>query len=132
MTRVPGRRASVAIALALVFVGRPWLADRCAASCEVAQKTQIVTASPTCHHTGSATVRIGRLPTRCGHDHATALTGEVMTSRLSTTGPAAEGDKSVVVPTALNPSATSTCHAALDEGPPPGSRAISPLLALRI
>jgi hypothetical protein len=66
-------RASVAILLALAFATVPLLLDQCAASCEQA-RAAASSSEPTCHHASVPTAQVGHQPTRCGHDHAAAVT----------------------------------------------------------
>jgi hypothetical protein len=61
-------RAAPIFALVAAFISVPLTMDWCAASCETSQSTTSA-ASPTCHHTESASPRIGRPPSPCGHDH---------------------------------------------------------------
>src|SRR2546425_13090999 len=72
-------RMATAAVLALAVAALPVVLDRCAASCEMHHDT--VASTPSCHHSTSRTVRIGRVPTPCGHAH----NGTAVTSATSST-----------------------------------------------
>src|SRR5437588_10576188 len=62
----PIRTASAAI-LVLALIVLPVALDRCSAFCE--SHRDVVDSTPSCHHTASTAMRMGRGPTSCGHDH---------------------------------------------------------------
>jgi hypothetical protein len=66
-------RTSTAIALTAAVFVLPLALDQCLASCEL-HRTTTTTSGPTCHHSSSASTRIGHLPTPCGHDHSARIT----------------------------------------------------------
>src|SRR5438132_12513365 len=62
----PVRAASAAV-LAFALLALPLALDHCSAFCEAHHDT--VASTPSCHHTTSVALRIGRAPAPCGHDH---------------------------------------------------------------
>jgi hypothetical protein len=70
-------RAATALVLAAGVVFSPSVLDACATSCEAHHAAVAVT--PGCHH-GSATsdMRVGAVPSRCGHDHAGRVAAPVV------------------------------------------------------
>ncbi len=76
MTRL-ARVAAVVVAIAVGSV--PLVADWCALSCETAH-TAAAEVAPACHHTGSATTRVGDVPAPCGHDHHPVLVDAATTA----------------------------------------------------
>jgi hypothetical protein len=67
-------RTAIGVMLAVAFATAPIILDRCAASCDLAHATEAATSTPTCHHSTATTVRIGRAPRGCGHDHSGIVT----------------------------------------------------------
>src|SRR5947209_8111772 len=64
--RSPIRTSSAAI-LVLALIVLPVARDQCSAFCE--SHRGAVDRTPSCHHTGSTAMRMGRGPTSCGHHH---------------------------------------------------------------
>ena len=87
------RRA--ALALLIVAVGGvPLAINRCAAVCAAARGVVAATSARACHHAGSPSVRIGRVPAPCGQDHNLALSiGARTTDR-----PSAKWEATVAAP----------------------------------
>jgi hypothetical protein len=67
-------RTAIGAMLAVAFATAPIILDRCAASCDLAHATEATTATLTCHHSTATTVRVGRVPRGCGHDHSSLVT----------------------------------------------------------
>jgi hypothetical protein len=63
-------RVATASVLAISIATAPLVLDHCAASCEADHDAVASTAS--CHHasTATGTIRIGQIPSPCGHDHS--------------------------------------------------------------
>ena len=60
-------RAASAAILACALVALPLALDHCSAFCEAHHDA--VASTPSCHHSASTGVRIGRAPGPCGPDH---------------------------------------------------------------
>src|SRR5207248_1580462 len=59
-------RAVSAAVLACTLVVLPLALEQCSAFCETHHDA--VASTPSCHHTASTAMRIGRAPAPCGHD----------------------------------------------------------------
>src|SRR5919204_2146336 len=59
-------RTTTAAFLVCALIALPLALDHCSAFCETHQSA--VASTPSCHHAGSTSVRIGRAPGPCGHD----------------------------------------------------------------
>jgi hypothetical protein len=87
-------RLSTAAVLALAVAALPAVLDNCAASC--VEHHEAVASTPSCHHATVTSIRIGAMPTPCGHDHR----GATVTS-AQTSAPIQRGIHSVVAVVAL-------------------------------
>jgi hypothetical protein len=76
-------RRSVSLVLMIAAIALPLAIDWCAVSCEVAHAHHASTTAPACHHSSSAGAVVDRVPSRCGHDHAGAVSGFVSVPRAS-------------------------------------------------
>jgi len=107
-------RTATAAVLAIAVAALPLVLDRCAASCEA--RHDRVESTPSCHHTSSTALHVGRVPAPCGHDH-----GGIVVSAAASAAARVRTLGSVAASFAVPPITTPLSRRVVLNHAPPGS-----------